>query len=152
MHAITEMSRQIRSGKVKNGLVLANGGVLSYQHALCLSSQKRASSPYPDSRSSSVTVTGESPLVEEFPEGEARIETYTVEFGRDGRPATAFVVGRLKSDDHRFVANHGDQWTLRQLASILEEQIGKWGHVETRRDSKGGPGRNVFFLRPKAGL
>lgn len=152
MHAITEMSRQIRSGKVKNGLVLANGGVLSYQHALCLSSQPRPMSPYPDSRSSSVTVTGASPPVEVSPEGEARIETYTVEFGRDGKPATAFIIGRLKVGDRRFVANHGDQWTLQQLASVFEEQVGKDGYVVTNQDTKEEPVRNVFFLRPKPSL
>lgn len=39
--ALAEMTRQIRSGTFQRGLVLANGGVLSHQHALCLSSQPR---------------------------------------------------------------------------------------------------------------
>jgi hypothetical protein len=38
---LTEMARQIRSGTFQRGLVLANGGVLSHQHAVCLSSQPR---------------------------------------------------------------------------------------------------------------
>ena len=37
MQAITEITHQLRSGKGRHGLVLANGGVLSYQHAVCLS-------------------------------------------------------------------------------------------------------------------
>lgn len=43
------MTRQLRNGKGRNGLVLANGGVLSYQHVVCLSSQPR-NRPYPDNR------------------------------------------------------------------------------------------------------
>jgi hypothetical protein len=49
MHAITEMVRQLRKGKGRNGLVLANGGVLTYQHVLCLSTmRRRGGSPYPE--------------------------------------------------------------------------------------------------------
>jgi hypothetical protein len=42
------MTRQLRDGKGRNGLILANGGVLSYQHVICLSTTGRAEgSPYP---------------------------------------------------------------------------------------------------------
>ena len=152
MHAITEMSRQIRSGEVNTGLILANGGVLSYQHALCLSSSSRGETPYPDSRTSSMIVAGVSPPVEAFANGYATIETYTVEFGRDGKPAIAFVIGRLKDTGRRFVANHGDQRTLHHLASAFEERVGKDGYVETRRDVNGEPASNAFFLGPKPGI
>jgi hypothetical protein len=50
MHALTEMTRQLRSKKDKKttGLILANGGVLTYQHVVCLSSSPRKdASPYP---------------------------------------------------------------------------------------------------------
>ncbi|TVY85952.1 hypothetical protein LAWI1_G006898, partial [Lachnellula willkommii] len=48
MHALTEMVRVLRSGKARTGLVLANGGVATYQHVVCLSSHARPSpSPYP---------------------------------------------------------------------------------------------------------
>ena len=33
------MVRQLRKGNGRHGLVLANGGVLTYQHVVCLSSQ-----------------------------------------------------------------------------------------------------------------
>lgn len=41
MHALTEMTRQLRAGKGKKGLVLCNGGVLSYQYVVVLSTQER---------------------------------------------------------------------------------------------------------------
>lgn len=44
------MTRQLRDGRGRNGLVLANGGVLSYQHVVCLSSQPRKGAAYADSR------------------------------------------------------------------------------------------------------
>jgi hypothetical protein len=56
MHALTEMTRQLRSTKnpkkkqPTTGLILANGGVLTYQHAVCLSSHPRKhKDPYPQS-------------------------------------------------------------------------------------------------------
>lgn len=152
MHAITEMTRRLRSrkGGARNGLVLANGGFLSYQHALCLSSgSRRGGLPYPDSRGSSGGVVGAPAPVEPFAQGEAVVETYTVQFDREGSPEIAFVVGRLTDSNNRFVANHGDKRTLQELASDVEEQVGKVGYVETKRDASGDPESNVFFLGPK---
>lgn len=76
------MTRKVRSDKVRNGLVLANGGVLSYQHAICLSSRPRKDgSPYPDSRSFSDNVVGGSaPVVEVFAEGKATIEVSMIRY------------------------------------------------------------------------
>jgi len=50
-------------------------------------------------------------------------------------------VGRLRSNDHRFIANHGDAGTLKQLSSSVEEQIGRIGWV--RKDFEKA-GRNLF--------
>lgn len=70
------MSRQIRAGRIRNGLVLANGGVVSYQHAICLSSrQSRLRSDYPDSRGSSDNIVdGFVPSIDTFVDGEAVVE------------------------------------------------------------------------------
>lgn len=35
------MTRRLRQGQAKNGLILANGGTVTYQHAICLSSHPR---------------------------------------------------------------------------------------------------------------
>ncbi|EXJ72739.1 uncharacterized protein A1O5_03886 [Cladophialophora psammophila CBS 110553] len=145
MHAITEMTRQLRKGKGRHGLILANGGVMTYQHVLCLSTtRRRGGFPYPDRDPLPEFVTDlPVPKVDAKVEGEheAVIETYTVEFNRDNTPLRAYIVGRLKSTDHRFIANHADEETLEQLSSGPDEKIGRTGRV--RNDGK----RNLFTLK-----
>ncbi|KAI5270850.1 hypothetical protein E4T47_05831 [Aureobasidium subglaciale] len=151
MHAMTIMAKKLRAGDGTNGLILANGGVLTYQHVLCLSSRPRADgrsypvrNPLPPSLGSDSV-----PVIDETVEGEAIIETYTVDFDRKNEPSLGHVVGRLRSSGHRFIANHGDATTLRRLASRAEEPIGKSGYV--RPDTQG-EGRNLFFLNGGARL
>ena len=71
------MTRQLRGSRSRsrNGLILANGGVLSYQHAVCLSSQApKEERPYPDNKFSSLVDSDLVPSVDFEAEGEAIIE------------------------------------------------------------------------------
>ena len=136
----------------KNGLILANGGMLTYQHVIVLSTHPRidnssypVSNPLPEELTPDVlksipsaiklppTITSP-PEVEEKANGPAVIESYTVEFGRDGKPMRGHVVGRLtekgNTEGHRFIANHGDERTLEELASHSREPIGRTGWVK----------------------
>ena len=74
------MVRQIRGGNFHNGLLLANGGVLSYQHVLCLSSQpRRESTVYPTANPLPGHI--EDPHVPAFitqAEGEAIVEVISI--------------------------------------------------------------------------
>ncbi|KIW33349.1 uncharacterized protein PV07_00206 [Cladophialophora immunda] len=118
MHAITEMVRKLRRGDGTYGAVLANGGVVTYEQVLCLSSRPRKHGPYPDKNPlPSVIPAIPAPTVVVDAEGEAVVETYTVDFSRDGAPIRGHIIGRLKSNNHRFLAHHGDPSTLQQLAS-----------------------------------
>jgi hypothetical protein len=68
------MVRELRSGKGRNGLVLANGGVATYQHVVCLSTQPR-NSPYPVENPLPTILDDESvPPIDEKAVGEAVIE------------------------------------------------------------------------------
>lgn len=78
------------------------------------------------------------------------IQTYTVDFNRDGSPRLGHIVGRLKSNGSRFLANQGDEETLRQLASSTREPIGRSGRV--RVDKEGPEGHNLFTLDGGANL
>ncbi|KAK1762795.1 thiolase [Phialemonium atrogriseum] len=149
MHAIAAMTRELRGKKSRAGLVLANGGVLTHQHALCLSSQPRqdgrsypSSNPLPDERHG-VPI----PPLEIQAQGPATVETYTVEFDRQGSPRMGHIVGRLTGNGHRFIANHGDESTLRKLADPSVEPIGRSGFVK-----RGVEGKNLFYFGSEAKL
>jgi hypothetical protein len=74
LQAITEMVRELRKGKARNGLVLANGGMVTYQYVVCLSNKPR-DSPYPESNPLPDLLEDEEvPKVDEKAEGEAVIE------------------------------------------------------------------------------
>jgi len=145
------MVRELRKGKMQNGLVLANGGVATYQYAVCLSSKPREDqSPYPEKNPlPAVNTDIPAPEVDPVAEGEAVVETYTVEFDRKGKPFRGHIVGRLKSNDHRFIANHGDNSTLQQLSSYSKEPIGRAGYVKKDHKKKG---RNLFVFADSSNL
>jgi hypothetical protein len=60
-----------------------------------------------------------------------------VAYARDGSPEKGHVVGRLKSNGKRFLANHGDENTLRQMASGASEIVGRTGRVWLDSEKKG---------------
>lgn len=69
------MVRQLRQGKGRHGLILANGGILTYQHALCLSTAPREDGSYPDNREDPrLVATERGPPVSAIADGEAAIE------------------------------------------------------------------------------
>lgn len=69
------MTRVIRTRQHQNGLVLANGGILSWQHALCLSSQpRRNTSTYVRSKVLDNGDVSQGPVFTPTAQGEAVIE------------------------------------------------------------------------------
>ncbi|KAL2059554.1 hypothetical protein ABVK25_000847 [Lepraria finkii] len=133
MHSLTAMVRELRNGNGQHGLILANGGLLTYQHVVCLSTRpRRDGSAYPDRNPLPPYVTDVLvPSISAQPEGEAVVETYTVEFNRNGAPSKGFIVGRLTRNNHRFVANTSNTRSLEQLSSGTREPIGRTGWVKS---------------------
>jgi hypothetical protein len=75
MHALIDMVRELRKGKAKHGLVLANGGFFTYQHVVCLSSEPRKDNAYPGKNPlPDMLSDGPIPVADEQPEGMAVIE------------------------------------------------------------------------------
>jgi hypothetical protein len=76
------MTRQLRAGKGKNGLVLANGGWITYEHALCLSRSPRSDGlPYPDEAPLPEVVKDvQIPRIVEEAEGPAIVEVSSVSY------------------------------------------------------------------------
>lgn len=74
--AITEMVRQLRSGNGRSGLILANGGWVTYQHVVCLSSLPRQDdSAYPETAPLPEVIRDvQVPTVDERVEGASTVE------------------------------------------------------------------------------
>jgi hypothetical protein len=130
--------------------VLCNGGVLSYQYVVVLSREARKHGTYPvENPLPEILDDGNAPELAVAAQGEAVVETYTVEFKRDGTPLRGHVVGRLKSGGKRFLANHGDEVTLKQMAGGKNEIVGKRGWVWQDGENKG---RGLFAFDKPAKL
>ncbi|KAF1990522.1 hypothetical protein K402DRAFT_230929 [Aulographum hederae CBS 113979] len=171
LHAVTEMVRRLRrssSGstgrgkgggerKEENGLILANGGVLSYQHVIILSNIRPAAGRSYPAKNPLKEIVDDIPVpqLELNPEGECVIETYTISYSRTNAPETAFIIGRLVSSGKRFLANHADTATLKELARMDREMVGRKGWVwPADIGGKGGDrgGRNIFGFEKSASL
>jgi len=84
----------------------------------------------------------ESPPTVERAEGPASVESYTVQFNREGEPEQGIIIGRLGDGEQpgaRFIANTPPDADL-MWAMTREEFIGTSGHVSHEAESE----RNVF--------
>ncbi|RBY85037.1 acetyl-CoA acetyltransferase [Blastococcus sp. TF02A-30] len=130
LHAIATAALQLR-GTGDVGLVHANGGFLTKQHAVLLGGR-----PHPEGyvgRPEPVAVDHPDapPLLPAAEAGgrELAIETATVEHGRDGAPQQAFVVGRTPTGERVAVASApGDSATAAAL-SLAALPDGATSHV-----------------------
>jgi acetyl-CoA C-acetyltransferase len=138
MNAIAAMVPRLRANAGSYGLITANGGYLS-KHATGIYSTKPTEGTWqredPASYQSEID-NMESPVVEEAPHGAAKIETYTVVFGKNG-PERGIVIGRLNENGHRFVAN--TPATPHVFKSLMEkDSLNRPGNVTTS------DGKNTF--------
>lgn len=79
LKAIVEMTRKIRKRTHQTGLILANGGLLTYQHVLCLSSMPRKDGlqyPLSDTHQPTLAKGLTQPPFDGTAEGEATIEVW----------------------------------------------------------------------------
>lgn len=125
MHGIAAMVDRLRGDPGSWGLVGANGGFLSKYSAGVYSTRPADFTSPTDAPLQARVDALPAPRVEERPAGPATIETYTIVYGRDRRPAVAVVLGRLASDGARFVASAptDDPETLEGM--IAEDPLGR---------------------------
>ena len=138
MHAIAEMVQRVRREPGKFGLVTANGNYVT-KHAMGLYSTTPLDRPWereePGVLQRELDALPKAPFTER-PEGEATIETYTVVHSKSG-PELGIIVGRLRRDGARFIANTpGDAALLEDLEA--QDALGRPGAVRSEK------GRNVF--------
>ncbi|TQN44037.1 acetyl-CoA C-acetyltransferase [Blastococcus colisei] len=97
LHAIATLAQRLR-GTDATGLVHANGGYLSYQHAIVLAGRPHPEGYVGDPEPERIAHPDAPVLADAAPlaaDGtDLVVETLTVEHGRSGGPEQAFVVGR----------------------------------------------------------
>ncbi|NDV03573.1 acetyl-CoA acetyltransferase [Rhodococcus sp. IEGM 248] len=131
LHSIAEVTRRLREG-AGLALVHGNGGYLTYQHVVLL-----AGAPHPDGYVGDpepAQLASEAPEPVTGYEGRADIVTSTVEYGRDGAPATGFVVAHTP-DGRRLAGRTGPEEAV-ALSAFAETParsvIGRTVHITDR--------------------
>ena len=141
MHAIAAMVERLRQAPERLGLVTALGWFVT-KHAVGVYGAKRPEGEWsrtdPGVDQAEVDAMPHPELAAEA-DGPATIETYTVVYGREGRPELGIVIGRL-DDGRRFIANTPPDDGALLDSMTTQEFVGARGAV--RHDTS--TGTNVF--------
>lgn len=131
-HAVASLTDRLRRSGGK-GLLFANGGYATHNHAIILSHRPIPAARLPcdfDFQAEADAQRGEIPdLVEDYT-GPGVIESYTVIYERDGRPKCGVVVGRAVAGT-RFLAKvpAEDRATIAFLTDGQLEAVGTTGEA-----------------------
>jgi len=122
LHAAAALTRAIRDG-AGPALLHANGGYMTYQHATILAGHAHADGYVGDpepvrlAADEAPPVRDAADLVADNGTCEVRIETFTVEHGRDGAPERAYVIARAGSGERVAAATaEGDRGAAAALS------------------------------------
>lgn len=142
-HAVAKMVENLR-GSDKVGLLFANGGYATTSHAIVIggSAQRAATEARDfDVQDKADAGRGEAPTYIDAFNGAGVIESYTINYGRDGSPSEGLIVGRSPDGAQRFLAlvSGEDQAGIDRLLGSAGEPIGSDGEVKAGED-----GRNVW--------
>ena len=116
----------------ERGLLFANGGFASHNHAIVLSRTPPAK-PLPqnyDVQAKADAARGPIPALLETYTGPGTIETYTVLYERDASPRFGVIVGRTPNGE-RFLAKvpKQDVASIAFLTDGVAEPVGTTGHA-----------------------
>jgi acetyl-CoA C-acetyltransferase len=141
MHAAAAMTEKLRAGRPEaTGLILANGGFATHNHAITLG--RRAprgidlTADY-DVQADAEAARSPAPALLDSYEGPGTIESYVIPYGRDGQPRFASIVARTP-DGSRFVAHvpGDDTVTLTALSDGSREPVGTAGRAGPMDDGR----------------
>ena len=131
-HALAAMVAKLR-GTGDKGLLFANGGYATHNHAIVLSgAPTEAGFPQDfDVQAEADARRGPIPALDEDYEGDAEIETYTVFYDREGAVRSGVVVARTP-EGHRVLAqvNGADDEAIATLTDGRREPVGRRGRIE----------------------
>ncbi len=137
-HAVAEMVDSLRAGEGKTGLLFANGGFATHNHAIVLGME-----PLPgageahafDLQAEADAARGPVPeLVKDYT-GPAEVETYTVFYNRDGSAKAGVVVAKTPAGTRTLVkVTAEDAETIAFLSDGRAEPVGTAGEVVAEGD------------------
>lgn len=131
-HAICAMARALRAAPGEVGLLYGQGGYVNKHHTLVVSMQPPAAPlalEYSVQDEADRTRAEVPALVEDY-QGPATVETFTVQYARDGKPLHGIVIGRTPANERvmaKVMADDGASMEL--LLSTARTAVGSTGHV-----------------------
>ena len=131
-HAVCAMVRDLRSAPQERGLLYGQGGYVNKHHAMILSGCVPQTPLALDYSVQALADAASDPVaaVLDHYTGPAKIETYTVAYGRDGKPLHGLVVLRTPQDQRSLAKVAADDAeSMRLLESTEHNAIGTAGHV-----------------------
>ncbi|MET0987913.1 MAG: enoyl-CoA hydratase-related protein [Steroidobacteraceae bacterium] len=142
MHGIAAAAARARATPGTYAFVGANGGVMSKYSVGIYSTRARDWQPQDSTLQARLDAVPTTPIAYEA-DGPARVETYTIVYDK-GVPAYGVVVGRLESNDARFLAltPENDAQTLQQM--VAQEPLNQRIYVRSF-----GSGNRFTFARER---
>lgn len=131
-HAVASMVDRLRADP-GTGLLFANGGYATHNHSIVVSSEPIPAATFPrsyDFQAEADAARGPIPDLDKDYAGAARLETFTVFYGRDGQPR-AGVVAALTPAGQRVLAQvpGNDAATIERLTSAEGTPVGASGTI-----------------------
>jgi acetyl-CoA C-acetyltransferase len=139
-HAVVSMVDKLRRDG-RTGFLFANGGFATDNHCIILSNQPIAAAQFPqdfDYQAEADAAREAIPPIDEDYAGPAKIETYTVFYGRDGAPRAGVVVALTPAGARTLAhVDVGDAAMVAFLTDGLVEPVGTAGAIiRTDGDSR----------------
>ena len=136
-HAIATMVQDLRGGN-RVGLLYANGGIVTTNHAIVLSGDFRAGMAEPrdfDVQARADARRGLVPVLDADYTGPAVIESWTVFYNRDNQPLRGVVIARSPAGDRclAFVPAE-DQAAIDLLTDGRIDPVGRTGQIVPAQD------------------
>jgi hypothetical protein len=138
LHSACAMVRSLRDAPADSALLYGQGGYVTKHHALVIGC--RAAEPAwlmlnRDVQDMCENARGDVPRFDGSYAGPARVETFSIVFGRDGQPSHGSVVGRTPDQARVFgKLDMADNVGLAAFLSVDASPVGMAGRVDAGDD------------------
>jgi acetyl-CoA C-acetyltransferase len=135
-HAVAAMTRALRRGEGESGLLYGQGGFVTEHHAMVLARRPPSRCRLDgEAASRPRVVPGRCPPYLADYEGPGLLETFSMPYGRDGRPQRIVFVGRTGSGARFAVESPPAEELVDVLVSPDDEPLGRPLRVVRRGDA-----------------